>query len=530
MPIQGAPSRFVIRGVSDTLDGSNTVAGACRALTNLIFDPSTPGVVWCRPGAVQLSNFPGFSSPASVSGAVVIGTRVYGLIGSARFSGKDEPFVYDIPTNTFIPLTGVTGAKCPLTQLTTGEWVPPQLTLVGVNLIVTHPGFDGVTYFFGWFDLTNPAAPVWNAGNTTTNALPARPDGVEQFNNRAYFMVGNELWFTDALTLTISNASNVLTVGDSTRVTALGPLPLSTSSQGILQALIAFKENIIFQITGDSTTSSLAINELKSGVGTKAPRSVKPTTHGLAFVANDGLRHILYDASVSDPDEDIRMPFISALYQSRISAAFNAGVYRISVQNTNASGTPFEEYWLDCTRNGWTGPHTFRQELVLAYANTFVAFGNAAAQLGKMYRSDPVQTALSDFTELGTRLTYVVQTATMGDDQSVYANSMLESSVNLSIVAGGDNIVATASDVSGGVLSQATIQPPTGGSLWGSFLWGDALWFGFRYGLSPINLQWTNELVFNKLILQLAGNSAAGFRVGNFNLLYKPLNYILPQG
>jgi hypothetical protein len=111
---------------------------------------------------------------------------------------------------------------------------------IGVYLIVTHPGFSGTgANFFGVINLTNPLVPVWSSSNTAANALTARPSAVANFNNRAYFAVGNQLQFSDPLNpLNRASATQALVVGDSAALNALSGLPLQTTSSGVVGALV----------------------------------------------------------------------------------------------------------------------------------------------------------------------------------------------------------------------------------------------------------------------------------------------------
>lgn len=163
------PLRFSPAGVSDSLAEEDAFPGACAALTNLIPDPSTKNLWTCRPAATLNTNFSSFTTPTGVTVCKVVGSLVYGMVSTARFAGCDEPFVFNLLTNTFVTLTGVTSSNVPTTQATTGEWTPPTIDVMGVDVVVTHPGFDGVNNFIGWFDATNPAAPVWHAGNFTVS-------------------------------------------------------------------------------------------------------------------------------------------------------------------------------------------------------------------------------------------------------------------------------------------------------------------------------------------------------------------------
>jgi hypothetical protein len=135
------------------------------------------------------------------------------------------------------------------------------MAVVSTKILVTHPGFSGTgSNFFGVIDISNPAAPAWSSANLATNALTGVPTSVANFNNRAYFSVGNTLQFSDVLVPTTrSNASQALTVGDTTAITAQSGLPFQTTSGGVVGALVVFKQSQIWQVTGDPTTSNLAL-------------------------------------------------------------------------------------------------------------------------------------------------------------------------------------------------------------------------------------------------------------------------------
>src|SRR5436309_10565651 len=101
-----------------------------------------------------------FASPANPNGVIseytIVGTRVYGMVSSALYAGKDEPFCYDLSSGGFVTLAGVTAALLPLSPNTTGGWTPPNVKAINnVTLVVTHPGFPGGAapgVYFGWID------------------------------------------------------------------------------------------------------------------------------------------------------------------------------------------------------------------------------------------------------------------------------------------------------------------------------------------------------------------------------------------
>lgn len=162
--VDARPIRFSPAGLSDTLDETDAFPGAMAVLQNLIPDPTTKNLWTCRPAAISVTVFGSFTTPGYISVFKVIGSLVYGLIASGRNAGKDEPFCYNLLTNAFVTVLGITAANSPTSPATTGDWTPPTMALCGVNLVVTHPGFTGGN-FFGWFDISNPAAPIWHADN-----------------------------------------------------------------------------------------------------------------------------------------------------------------------------------------------------------------------------------------------------------------------------------------------------------------------------------------------------------------------------
>ena len=605
MATPGKAIIFKARGLTDSLDGGNSEAGAMLALTNLMRDPSTPYVWTPRPAATQVTDFTGFSTPGVVSAALVVGTRVYGLIGSARNAGKDEPFCYDTATSAFVTVSNVTATNSPTTPATTGAWTPPTMTMVGARILVTHPGFAGGSGpYIGWFDLSSrtvtsltattvlnnatlttlsssplaagvqigdaisganipassyvvsltattitinnlctaggagvgltitggtTAAPLWGAGNTNTTALPSVPTAVAQFNGRAWFACANNVYFSDVLFgCQVTAATQFLTIGDSTAITALAPFMLFTAtSGGIVQALMVFKATLLCQITGDAAISgTLAQNTIPGMVGTTAPRSVVPTPLGIWFMANDGIRCVDLTGAVQAPVRDLRVPFIAAPVPSRVSAAYNSGVYRISLQSLvgSVTGATTNEYWFDLETKSWSGPHSFPHDLALPFSTSFILISSAAS--GKLWQSAVFPGPSDTFTENGTALTWAWQTASLpplDGDLSTY--NIGESLVDLGFFAAGTAITVNAVNTDAGVLATVTVSPPTATVTWGNFNWGAANWGGATYGLTSYSVNWPQPVVYKHAMLRVSGASYAGLKVGNFGLRLHALGY-----
>jgi hypothetical protein len=374
-----------------------------------------------------------------------------------------------------------------------------------------------------------PTSPLWSSANTTMNGLTAVPSGVELFFGRLYFSVGNSLQYTDTLSLNRSQATQTLVCGDSSPLTALSLFTLTTTSQGILQGLLAFKANTVFQVTGDASLNNLALNSLNTAAGTIAPQSVVPTPDGVFFMAPDGIRIVQVDGTVSEPDQEARYPFIGAVYPSRVSAAYNSDVYRICVQNGNAAGSPWQEYWYDIGREIWTGPHTCQQDVALPYGSGFICFSHLNP--ATMFTSYVTQVEGVGFIELNAQmaalpLQWSFQTSPIGEEDSLYWNNVVETTLNLAFVSGSSPITCTASDQNTGVLSQGTIYPPGVGSVWGpGMTWGSSIWGGFQYGITPYLIPWTTPLVFSKMVFAATGYSALGFKISNLRFVVQPAMY-----
>jgi hypothetical protein len=528
------PLSFSPSGVSDTLDGTNVFPGAMAALSNLIPDLATPDLWAPRPASILETNFGSFTTPGFISVFEILGNFVFGMIASGRNPGHDEPFCWDLVNNVFVTVSGITNANTPISPLATGAWEPPTMALVGVNMVVTHPGFTvGGGVLFGWFNTSNPAAPTWTGGNTTTNLLPSRPSGVAQFGGRAYFLVNPATgqpgaYFTDVLTLTMTNSNQVLTFGDNQKLTAAAGLPLANQLGGIIQSLMVFKTNNVFQITGDAALSNLSVNALNVATGTAGQRGIATTPKGLAFNSPDGIRIIDFNARVGDPigmyGAGVNRPFVFAVEPTRVSLACNANQLRCTTQNSLKSGSPWEEYWYDMTKSNWSGPHTFPPLMARPYNSTFVIAPQA--QTAALFTSDIIISATSTFVENGAQMVSIWKTAMLPDTKEMNENALNEHTINMVLDSNGSTYSVQALSGGGGLINSLTLLPPSGMPLWGSFNWGQANWASAQSGLVPILMVWSAPLVFRKIQIQVTGNSFLTFRIGDMFMRYQKLGYI----
>jgi hypothetical protein len=533
------PLYWTPKGVSDTLDSTESFPGAQVALTNLIPDPSSPNLWQCRAAAVQVTNFSGFNTPGFISCLHVAGNYAYGMIATNRNPGHDEPFVYNLATNAFVTVTGtITAATTPASPATTGAWTPPIMDIIGSKVVLTHPGFAATANFIGWIDISVPATPVWNAGNTTgAITFSTIPTFVAQFNNRAYYIVNTlaqpALVFSDPLNATnVTAGTQSLTFGDVVPLTCLGQLRLYNQLGGIIQGLIVFKgvQNC-YQITGDAATNNLALNALNVATGTLAPLALSATKAGLAFISPDGARIIDFTGTVSDPvgrhGQGICVPFVYAVQQSRMVMAASGDVVRVSTQNGAAINTPQQEWWYHMTAKAWSGPHTFPASLIQPWNNTFIMAPIGIT--GSLWQSDVVQSVSSVYVENGTQLSFNATTSFLPNVQQLAGFAMSFTTLDIALNP-GTPVTVTAMSQDYRVFDTTQIAAGGGGgstTVWGSFTWGASPWGSLTSSttLVPRLVNWHMPIVAMKLALMVNGPSSGAIKVGGWGLRIKVLRY-----
>jgi hypothetical protein len=531
-------------------------------LTNLIPDPSTLGVYVCRPAATlledfnigpfskgfssgfQIAFFPGFSA-GNITCMQVFGNRAYGMISGPN--NFDYPFVYDLVINEFKFVTGGQDqTKMPNTVSTTGAWNPPIMAIVGVKVLVTHPGFTGGgpgNLFFGQFNVSDPNNVSWTAGNLDGGSaiqFAVPPTAVGSFNGRAFWAVNPFIGmpgviFSDVLVPTnCTNATQILTFDDHTPITYLAPLQLNNMvTGGIVQSLMVFKGTAaVYQVTGDSALNNLAKNALNVATGTVSPLSVAPTPKGLAFISPEGFRIIDFDGRISDPlgwdGQGKTLPFLFSGVPSRVVAASTGTTYRVTVQDTTLLNAPFVEYWFDIIRGAWSGPHTSACAAIGSYNNTFlVALRDVPA---KLWQSDPFTRPSSTFVENGTQLTWRYTTSFFPDPDIMSELSMIETTITMGMDL-NVNYPAAFLDPNGNALGSATVFMPAVASVatWGNFTWGAALWGQSPVALFPRPVNWSAPVVFRKAQFSIIGNSSLNVKLGALHGRYERLGY-LQQG
>lgn len=535
------PIPFTPRGLCDAFDATAKFSGACRSLANLIFDQGNPELILARPGAQQLYSLSvlGVSGAGFISIHAAIGTRIYGMVGSSRNAGKDEPFIIDTTTNTLVPITGITALNSPTSPPSTGDWTPPTMASLGGLIIFTHPGFTGGAAFFGVLNITNPAVPTWTAQNTVTSPLAGVPTAVANFNNRAYFAVGNTLPYTDVLSLTRTAASQSLTVGDSAAIVALAGEPVQTTSSGVVSALLVWKNSQIWQVTGDTSIGTLSLNYLSLTIGTNSPRSIVQPPSGNYFLSQVGgpyvidalgyVRAITHDIQQNDPD--VQQPFQNATTPTRWAGAYIASIYRVCGPTVLLGQAQVNDYWFDEHLRRWNGPHSFAYDCASGLGTQFVL--STANSPGILFSSVPNPTVSSTYTDVGSPYTCLMLSSTFPKVGDMCMKQVVESQIELGGYPQNATYTITALDENGNALGTPVSINVVGAGLplWGAagLVWGAAglVWStGQSRAPQTYAVPWTAPLVFEKMALQISVTGSANVQIGTFLARYQKTGYM----
>lgn len=379
----------------------------------------------------------------------------------------------------------------------------------GLSLQMSQPAAGPATLSGDILTVTGgtPANPLWSAGNLSLNPLPGVASSVQIFNGRAWYAVKNATAYSDSGDpLVATNANQVITLQNGIDITAQATIPFNNATVigGIVNALLLFQGDAgIWQVTGDQATSNVALNFL-SPLGTLAPLTLTSCPLGLFFIAPDGLRIIQLDGTVSEPisanGDGVAVPFINATYPSRMCAAFNEDVLRISVTGESTIGgsaTPditMAEYWFHMKLKAWSGPHSFPAKLInpsnrphtnhgflmfplsgeplsgaletggdgvlaTGHEGVLMATGAAALSLPEVWFSNTRPLIDSFYIENGEQMEWRYATTLLPDTLQMFQNLCVETSLMVAL-APPDTI-----DLSGD-------------SLWDSMVWDTDVWDG----------------------------------------------------
>jgi hypothetical protein len=476
-----------------------------------------------------------------------------------------------IPLNTFITNVNFSTLKVTISQAATAT-TALYLTVSGAFILLNNNASASLGQATFAFAGGTPQAPLWGAGDLNINPLASTGPAiaVAQFSNRAYFAV-NAYPATGTVPLSVgvqasdaglpcqqTNISQTLTFNNGIPVNALAGLGLSTQLGGIIQSLMVFQgDSNIQQITGDFASHTIAVNPLQTATGTLAPNSIAPTPKGLMFVATDGLRMITFDGSVTDPigtyGKGISLPFINAQLYSRIAAAFNENVYRVTVSwippMTVASvwGTALrtDEFWFHVDIGKWSGPHASIMDMIapLPLGNTFIASPHSTASTtggailtddagfaltddsgfvltddsmgaspnaGILFRSDVNPSSISVYTELGAQLACTFTTVLLPDNPGQMAIGMTQTTIFVGVRSGEQELLVTATDDMGQTLNQAYVV------------------IGPFSAPAQRPIPWTSPLVFRQIRISLSATASSTLQLGALNLRDEVLGYQLP--
>jgi len=369
-----------------------------------------------------------------------------------------------------------------------------------------------------------PAAPIYGAGDTNTSNLVARPVWVAQFNGRAYFCVNNGVAYTDSLKPWERTASTqALTLGDKVAATCIGGMPLTTQvSGGVIQCLIVFKGvEPYWQITGDPATSDLRVDQVAGTVGTLAPLTVQATSKGIAYISPDGLRLIDPASAIcSEPigafGQGVAEPFILAVNPSRMCAAFNKNIYRVSVQDGSQDSQPTVEFWYHFALQSFTGPHDFPASVIAPCFTTetdFILFASGID--AKLWEHTVTPSAGSTYTENSAVMTWMWTTSLLPENSTGNSNHVVESTWGLKL-PNEQTFTVQALDESDNQLDAITINGlGSGDAIWNSFVWGTGVWGGAVSAFQQWTMPWNNALDFKQMSITAYGNSNDGLVIGN---------------
>ena len=515
-------------GFTNTVFG-NTLAGL-PAITGF------PAVAGLQPGMTV-------TGPNIAAGTTIRGyANTFGSVTATWASGSSTITLDERPGDNFFVDTGqiisatgipafttilaVSGLVLTISSLTTAAGTNQTVQMAGSIIVLSQPATGSALNSTLTIAGGTTAAPQWGAGDTSGIGLSTVPVFARQFTGRCYFGInpartlGGVAASDVGLPCQITSPAQIIFFEDGIAVTAAEGLGLSNQLGGVVASLIVFQGAAnIRQITGDFALGNWAENSLQVATGTLAPNTVTSSPYGLLFVAPDGLRSISFTGAVSpvigDNGQGYVMPFLCVEFPSRMVAAYNENVYRVSVtwqppitlQAIWGAADRSDEFWFHPSLQRWSGPHSFPFRIICPWPQkaSFVGQGLLNA-LGTLWRGDVLEGPTNTYIENSIALQWFAQTALMPDDIPQMANSIAESSVFLSAHA-GDTITVIAVDDAGVVMDTAIITMTTPPQM--------------RLYAIP----WSTPLVFRQMFVRFFGISANRVLFGPINFRYQELGY-----
>ncbi|MDE2343178.1 MAG: hypothetical protein KGL63_07270, partial [Betaproteobacteria bacterium] len=351
------------------------------------------------------------------------------------------------------------------------------------------------------------------------------PTAVAQYNGRAYYVVGNMLYFSDPLApFMMTDAGQALTLGSTAPIKAIVGQPLTTGTQGILNALLAFKGTSIWQVSGDYSLNTLTVQELTHSVGSTAPRTIAPTPQGVFFMAVDGIRTVSLVGQVSEPNPDLVFPFMNVTTPSRAVAAYSADTYRICLEGTNALLTTGSmDYWYSLRFKRWTGPHSFSYNAATALGSAVILASNSVT--GSLFTSNCFPSTSDTYTENGSGLTTTLISCPISPNPPMTEKAAVEMEAYALPGAPASSYQINVYDVLGQNQVSTSFGPYSANYLWNGTTWGGGTWGSPTYNLPAWPVYFPQPIVFKSGIIQITGVPSSTARLGPVRFRYEGLGY-----
>ncbi len=544
MPMMGRQVfKTLWRGLTDSPDMYGSFPGSCSFLTNVQPNRGVKGAMIARGGHTPVTTLSGLNTPSFISLLGLSGTYLFGMCVSQDYPGYEVPFLYNLETNTFLSIANVTANNIPQATSPNGSWTPPTYTQVGAYILITHPGAYGSNVFF-WVDLTT-GSPVWNSGNLSINPLPGFPTIVAQYYDRAYFVVGNAIHYSDAeAPLQRTLDTQFLVTGDNLPITAMGGLPLGTGQEGVIQSLMVFKQLQIWQITGDDSLGTLALNELSQATGCQAQNTLTPVPEGLVFLAPDGLRILevngnlafygaqaqnLITQELAQSDQpNFILAFLNCTDFTRAVAAYTGNIFRISLPTVYLGVSyGYADFWFDTIDRVWVGPHTFSYNALVA---SDTGFYMASALVNGTLFACPFYPSLDTvYEDNGSPYQVNMKTTWFNlPDMSGNAYSIQQLLLECPMTGVEPSYSVNILNERGTLLGQGVIDTQGTLGVWGTMVWGDFTWGSPELPLRRQPLNMDNVMVAQGFMAQITQAATDTFIVRELEMKARELGYEVP--
>lgn len=477
-------------------------------------------------------------SISTLTGNTNSNTLISGMSSGAALQAGVSPGMLisdsagDIPAGAYI--TAVTATTITISIAATGSNIGTTLTITGGT----------------------QTSPLYAAGNTNGRPLASVPNGVANFNGRAYYATGPKTDFSDAgNAVQISDTPAIQTINfqNGINITAMAGQPFTNVLGGITQTLVIFQgTSFIQQISGDPTTNNLLAQLLAAGTGTVAPNTLDNAPNiGLFFMAQDGLRVINLQGVVSPAlgtqGEGVAAPFINAQFPTRMSGAWNTDTYRVCVKTSTTPAMIWgqatwgnaiwgsgeivtQEYWYHTKLSVWTGPHTFPSTLITSnpVGGDFIV--SSLSNEPGLWTSDTVGTALDSYTELGQVLSCIAVTTLLPDNQAMFMNALAQMTIGLGSTE-ANTVTVWCSRENGTQLDSTQVSlPGNNPAIWGSFNWGSVNWGSGATLFSQWRVPWNHVILFKQATIGVSFAAQTGMVLGNLYMRIQRLaNMILGQ-